>query len=149
MPEVGFYHLSRTPMPLALSRLLGRTLQAGERALVSCHDEAQVGSLDAALWLGDGSDWLPHGTAASGHAPDQPIWLSTAVEAVNGAGFLFLVNIADPVSLAGFTRVFDVFDGALELIVVAARQRWRHAVQAGLTPSYWQEGLRGWERKIG
>ena len=149
MPEVGFYHLSRTPMPHALSLLLGRTLQAGERALVLCQDEAQVETLDAALWLDDGADWLPHGRAASGHAPDQPIWLSTAGEAVNGARFLFLVNSVGPMSLAGFTRVFDVFDGALETIVAAARLRWQQAVQAGLAPSYWQEGVRGWERKAG
>ena len=149
MPEVGFYHLSRTPMTRALSRLLGRTLQAGERALVCCRDEAQVKALDAELWLGDEPDWLPHGTAASGQPLDQPIWLSTASEAANRARFLFLLDAPSPVSMAGFTRVFDLFDGALEPMVAAARLRWQAASQLGLAPSYWQEGLRGWERKAG
>lgn len=149
MPEVGFYHLSRTPMPRALSRLLGRTLQTGERALVCCRDDAEVKALDAALWLGEETDWLPHGTAAGGHDSDQPVWLSTTLEAVNGARFLFLVDLAGPVSLAGFARVFDLFDGASQSIVAAARARWQDAVRAGLAPSYWQESSRGWERKVG
>lgn len=149
MPEFGFYHLSRTPMPRALSRLLGRTLQAGERALVSCRDHAQVEALDVALWLSKEHNWLPHGTAVSGHAPDQPIWLSTVGEAVNGARFLFLVDATGQVPSAGFKRVFDVFDGNLGWVVAAARLRWQAASQAGLAPSYWQEGLSGWERKAG
>ncbi len=149
MPEIGFYHLSRTPMPRALSRLLARTLQTGERALVSCRDEAEVEALDAALWLGEEPDWLPHGAAAGGHAADQPVCLSTAVEAINGARFLFLINGTGSVSLAGFTRVFDVFDGSSQPIVSAARGRWQAATRAGHTPNYWQEGARGWERKTG
>ena len=149
MPEVGFYHLSRTPMPRALARLLGRTLQAGERALVSCRDEAQVKTLDAALWLSEAPDWLPHGTAAGADPPDQPILLSTAIEATNGARFLFLVDAEGAMPLTGFARVFDVFDGSLEPIVAAARRRWQAASGAGLAPSYWQESPRGWERKAG
>ncbi len=149
MPEVGFYHLSRTSMPRALSRLLGRTLQAGERALVSCRDEAQLKALDAALWLSEEPDWLPHGTAPASDPIEQPIWLSTGIEAANGARFLFLVDAEDPAPLTGFTRVFDVFDGGVEPVVAAARRRWQAASAAGHAPSYWQEGPRGWERKAG
>ena len=149
MPEVGFYHLSRTPMPRALSRLLGRTLQVGERALVSCRDEAQVKALDAALWLNEEPDWLPHGTAAGADPLEQPIWLSTGVEAANGARFLFLVDAESTALPTGFTRVFDVFDGGLQPVVAAARRRWQAAGLAGIAPSYWQEGPSGWEHKAG
>ena len=41
LAEIGFYHLTRTGPDEALPRLLGRTLAAGERALVLCGSEAR------------------------------------------------------------------------------------------------------------
>jgi len=34
MSEIGFYHLTRTPLEQALPKLLGRVLAGGGRALV-------------------------------------------------------------------------------------------------------------------
>ncbi len=59
MPQVDFYHLSRSGLIAVLPPLLGRTLQAGERAVVLCADAARVAALDAALWLTENPDWLP------------------------------------------------------------------------------------------
>ena len=92
MTEIGFYHLTRTALPEALARLLDRTSQAGQRALVLCPDEARLKVLDTALWACAEPVWLPHGTAADGDADLQPAWLSTAPEPLNGARFLFLVD---------------------------------------------------------
>ena len=41
MAEIGFYHLTKTALPEALARLLDRTLQSGQRALVLCPDAAR------------------------------------------------------------------------------------------------------------
>jgi DNA polymerase-3 subunit chi len=38
MSEIGFYHLTRSTLEQALPQLLGRTLAAGERAVVLCPD---------------------------------------------------------------------------------------------------------------
>ena len=96
MADIGFYHLTRTGADQALPQLLGRTLAAGQRALVLCGGPERVASLDAALWLCPDPDWLPHGTAESGHAELQPIWLTAtdpgAAGAPNGARFLFLLD---------------------------------------------------------
>ena len=147
MADFGFYHLTRTGPDEALPKLLGRTLAAGQRALVLCGSEERVAALDTALWLSADPDWLPHGTRTTGQAQMQPIWLATDDAAPNGARFLFLVDGAQTARADTFERVFDLFDGRDEAAVVAARRRWTAARQGGHTLTYWQQTARGWERK--
>ena len=147
MAAIGFYHLLRTGPDQALPQLLGRTLAAGQRAAVMCGGPDRVAALDTALWLCPDPDWLPHGSAASGDADLQPIWLATDDAAPNGARFLFLLDNAASTRLDAFERVFDLFDGGDAAAVAAARERWRAAKAAGHAPTYWQQSARGWERK--
>lgn len=147
MSDVRFYHLTRTGPDQALPQLLGRTLAAGQRALVLCGSEERVAALDAALWQCADPDWLPHGTAADGDADLQPIWLTTEDASANGARFLFLKDGAQTMRIGEFDRVFDLFDGTTDAAVAAARERWTTAKAAGHTLTYWQQGPRGWEKK--
>ena len=147
MAEIGFYHLTRTSADKALPQLLGRTLQAGQRAVVLCGSPERVEALDAALWLAPEPDWLPHGASAMGEADLQPIWLTALDENPNGAKFLFLIDGANSARIETYDRVFDLFDGNDEQAVQEARQRWRAAKAAGHTLAYWQQGARGWEKK--
>jgi DNA polymerase-3 subunit chi len=149
MTALGFYHLTRTPLETALPALLARTLRERERAVVVAPKPEQLAALDAALWEAPGELWLPHGTAADGDAPLQPIWLTTTEEAPNGARFLFLTGGAATAQWDTYARIFDLFDGNDADAVAAARTRWRAAAAAGLAPVYWQQGPRGWERKSG
>lgn len=148
MTDIGFYHLTRTGPDQALPQLLGRTLAAGERAVVLCPTPERVAALDDALWQCAEPDWLPHGTAADGDAPLQPIWLTMDDAVPNSARFLFLIDGAESRRLDDFTRVFDLFDGNDEAAVVAARLRWSAAKAAGHALTYWQQGPRGWEKKV-
>lgn len=133
---------------MALPALLGRTLAAGERALVLCASDERVAALDTALWLCSDPDWLPHGTSHTGNADLQPIWITAAdQEAPNGARFLFLLDGAESTVLDRFARAFDLFDGNDAVAVEAARRRWSAAKAAGHALTYWQQGARGWERK--
>ncbi|HLY91251.1 MAG TPA: DNA polymerase III subunit chi [Acetobacteraceae bacterium] len=147
MTDIGFYHLTRTGPDKALPQLLGRTLAAGQRAVVLCADVERLAALDAALWQCAEPDWLPHGTAADGDADLQPVWLTTEVAAPNGARFLFLLDGLRSERLGEFDRVFDLFDGQDEAAVQAARERWRAAKGAGHELTYWQQGAKGWEKK--
>lgn len=147
MAQIGFYHMTRSGTEQVLPPLLGRTLSAGERAVVLCGSQERVDALDASLWLGTDPDWLPHGTARTGHADLQPIWLTTQDDIPNGARFLFLIDGAQSDKLDQFTRVFDLFDGGDESAVAAARQRWTQAKKQGHELTYWQQGQRGWEKK--
>ncbi len=146
MAEVGFYHLTRTALEVALPKLLGRVLAAGGRAVVKAGSEERVAALDAALWLSPDPDWLPHGTRATGEADLQPIWLTVEDEAPNGARHLFLVDGAESTRLEQYDRVFDLFDGRDEAAVAAARRRWAAAKAAGHALTYWRQTATGWER---
>ena len=151
MSEIGFYHLTRTTAEQALPKLLGRTLATGQRATVLCGSEALLKATSDALWASTDPDWLPHGSARTGEAELQPIWLTLVPEAPNGARYLFRLGGAGadaaPPDLAAWQRVFDLFDGGDADAVAAARQRWSLAKQAGHQLTYWQQGERGWQKK--
>jgi len=146
LAEIGFYHLTRTGPDQALPALLGRTLKAGQRALVLCGTAEHVAKLDISLWESREPDWLPHGTEAAGDAPLQPIWIAhgSAKSAPNGARYLFLLDGVAAPEGAEFDRVFDLFDGA---DAAAARLRWSACKAAGHALVYWQQTQTGWERK--
>jgi len=145
--EIGFYHLTRTQVEAALPQLLGRTLAAGQRALVLCRTPERIAAVDAALWGCAEPDWLPHGTAADGDADLQPIWIAADDVAPNGARFLFLIDGAESARLGEFERVFDLFDGNDEAALAAARVRWQAARQAGFPVTYWRQTARGWDKQ--
>ncbi len=126
----------------------GRVLGSGGRAHVLCGEAERAAALDAALWTVPEPDWLPHGMAGGENDALQPILLGTAdVPPGNGARFLFLVDGADSARLSEYDRVFDLFDGADEAAVAAARARWSAAKAAGHALAYWQQGAGGWERR--
>lgn len=147
MTDVGFYHLTRTGPDAALPALLGRTLAAGARAVVRVGSPARVAALDAALWASTEPDWLPHGTARTGHAALQPIWITDTDEQPNGAGFLFLLDGTEAGNLQAWARVFDLFDGGNAAAVADARRRWTAAKAAGHALTYWQQTDRGWSKR--
>jgi DNA polymerase-3 subunit chi len=143
MADIGFYHLTRTTADAALPPLLGRTLAAGQRAVIRLTSADHLAALDRALWLSTDPDWLPHG---ADHPTLQPIYLTLADENPNNAAFLFLLGGADSAALATYTRVFDLFDGTDPVSVTAARTRWTARKAANHTLTYWQQGPTGWTK---
>jgi DNA polymerase-3 subunit chi len=150
MTQIAFYHLQRSPLEAVLPRLLEKTLEAEKRALVLAASEARIEALNALLWTYNPNSWLPHGSAKDGYAEDQPVWLTTGEENLNGAQFLFLTDgmaAADP---GAFERCFDLFDGNDDAAVAAARERWKALKEAGHELTYWQQNQQGkWEEKAG
>ena len=150
MTDVAFYQLERSPLEQVLSKLLEKTLDAGKRALVVAGSEARIEALNGALWSYYQDSWLPHGSAKDGDPTDQPIWLSASDKNVNGADFLFLTDGTASDGLAHFERCFDLFDGNDEVMVAAARERWKRYKDTGNSLTYWQQtGSGGWEEKAG
>lgn len=147
MAEIGFYHLTRSPLEQALPRLLEKALAAGHRVLLRVGSAERLEFLDRALWTYSDESFLPHGSRADGFADEQPVFLTTAVENPNDAEVLVLVDAAAGDDIAGFPRVLDLFDGGDPAQVAAARQRWRDALAAGHRCVYWQQTARGsWSR---
>ena len=149
MTEIGFYHLTATALERALPKLLEKTLEAGERAVVRLATAERVEALNAHLWTYEERSWLPHGAEKDGSAERQPIWLTAQAENPNGAAFLFLADGVEADDLTDFKRVFDLFDGRDDAAVAAARVRWKAAKDAGHSLTYWKQGEGGGWQKAG
>jgi DNA polymerase-3 subunit chi len=146
--EVNFYHLTRTSLEDALPRLLLKTLQAGERAVVIVGSPERVDALNTHLWTFHPDSFLPHGSAKDGEADRQPIWLTHRDENPNGARFLFVADRARSERIAEYNRCFELFDGRDETAVAESRERWREYKVAGHNVVYWQQtAAGGWEKK--
>ncbi len=146
--EVNFYHLTKASLEDALPRLLVKTLQAGERAVVMLGSPERVDALNTHLWTFDPNGFLPHGSMKDGEAARQPVWLTHLDENPNGANFLFVADRAKSEKVDRFKRCFELFDGRDEEAVADTRERWKTYKAAGHTVAYWQQTASGgWEKK--
>ncbi|EKE09758.1 MAG: DNA polymerase III, chi subunit [uncultured bacterium] len=147
MTQIGFYHLTTSPLERALACLLEKTLEAKKRAVVICSSEERLDFLNNVLWTGGKASFIPHGTAKEGFAEDQPIWLTTVNENLNGAQFLFLIEGAASPSLSSYERCLDIFDGNDPEALESARARWKAYKEAGHQVTYWKQTDAGsWEK---
>ncbi len=148
MSEIRFYHLQRTRLEAALPKLLARVLERGERAVVMLGSRERVEALAAHLWTYSDRGFLPHGTAEDGFAAEQPIWLTDKDENPNGAQVVFLADGAESAHAGDFRLCVELFDGADEAAVAAARRRWAAYKAAGHALTYYQQNEAGaWEKK--
>jgi len=146
--EVNFYHLTRSSLEDTLPRLLTKTLQAGERAVVLLGSPERVDALNTHLWVYDPDGFLPHGAARDGEADRQPVWLTHVDENPNGAAFLFVADRARSEKVGDYTRCFELFDGRDDSAVADARERWKAYKTAGHAVAYWQQTeTGGWEKR--
>jgi DNA polymerase-3 subunit chi len=134
MPEVAFHF--NTPDKLAYTaRLLRKAWLKGARVVVLSPREA-IDELDRLIWLVGQGDFVPHarpGDAAAVHK-HSPIQLTDRLDGVDGAATV-LVNLQDAAVAepGAFERVIEVV-GLDDADRVAARQRWRAYVAAGIEP---------------
>jgi DNA polymerase-3 subunit chi len=146
--EIGFYHLTRTPLERALPKLLEKVVAGGMRAVVIAGSAERVEALDAALWTYEQLSFLPHGSARDGAAEEQPIWLTDKDENPNAASVLVLTDGAESAQLGAYARCLDMFDGRDADALASARNRWRALKSAGHSLAYWQQNeAGGWEKK--
>ncbi len=149
MAEVLFYHLTATPLERSLPDILSRALQRDWRVVVRAGSDAQLAAVDDMLWCYDDASFLPHGTAALGHADQQPIYLTTDAENPAQATVLMLVEGAriDPVEVSSFERTCLMFNGNAPDALEAARADWITVRDAGLPGKYWAQVEGKWVEK--
>ncbi len=143
MTDVRFYHLTRTRLETALPKMLEKTLERDQRAVVIAGSDERVESLNAQLWTYDDRGFLPHGSAKDGFAEDQPVWLTARDENPNGAQVLFLNDGASAQSLGDYATCAILFDGTDDTAVACARDQWRTLKAAGHEVTYWKQDERG------
>ena len=148
MTEVRFYHLTRSPLESTLPVMLERTLERGQRAVVMTGSEERAEALAAHLWTFNEASFLPHGTKKDGEGERQPVWLTAADEAPNGAEVLFLTDGAASERIGEHRLCAILFDGNDGEALSAARGQWKVLKDAGHEVTYWQQDDRGaWAQK--
>ncbi|RKF16936.1 DNA polymerase III subunit chi [Roseovarius spongiae] len=149
MGEAYFYHLTRRPLEAALPVLLERALGNGWRVAVRGASRDRLDWLDEKLWLVPEEGFLPHGVAGGPHDADQPVLLTTRMEASNGAQCLMTVDGAEvtPGEVTALARVCVLFDGNDSAAMERARGQWKALTDAGCGAQYWSEESGRWEKK--
>ena len=147
--EVNFYHLTRSSLEDALPRLLMKTLQAGERAVVMLGSPERVDALNTHLWTYDPNGFLPHGAAKDGEAgPPAGLADASRRESQRRAASCSSPTARGPIESAEYRRCFELFDGRDETAVAESRERWKAYKAAGHAVVYWQQTpAGGWEKK--
>ena len=147
MAGAWFYHLTRSPVEVTLATLLPKALEAGWRVAVRGTDQAALERLDGQLWNGDG--FMPHGLAGGPHDADQPVLLTTKMEAANNPTCIMAVDGAEisAEEAMALERVCFLFEGANEAAVEAARGQWKRLTDAGVPAVYWSEETGSWSKK--
>ena len=148
MAEVLFYHLTESRLEDALPPLLEKSLDRGWLVSVHLSSEERCAALDAHLWIYREDSFLPHGGAQAAHAERQPVLLTIAAEAANGATVRFVVDGAEVPALDGVDRLVMMFDGHNQSQLDAARAQWKTLKAGGHALTYWQQTPeRRWEKK--
>ncbi|MGL4371593.1 MAG: DNA polymerase III subunit chi [Alphaproteobacteria bacterium] len=146
--QVGFYQLTLSSLEKALPRLLEKILEAGHRVVVPAGSSERVQSLSYACWTYSPLSFLPHGTQADGHRPeDQPIWLTTTEERPNGASVLVLTEGMFPSRLEGYDRYIYIYEGQNPEALERAKAFGKQFEAQGVNPIYWKQTPSGWAKE--
>ena len=147
MGAAFFYHMTTQPVDVTLPMLLGKARGAGWRVAIRGRDAARLDHLDMNLWEAEG--FLAHGRAGGPHDADQPILLTDADEAPNGASCIVSLDGAEiaPDEVNGSDRTMILFDGNDSDAVTRARAQWKALTAAGCAAQYWSQESGRWEKK--
>ena len=125
MPQVDFYHLTRSDMAEVLVMLVKKSQLAGKKVLVQCPRPAAE-AMDDALWTKDPESWIPHGLDDADGASHAHAWIMSVPEGNPiSAEFLFLLHGAERPDMTSFERVFNLFDGRSDAQLSEARSQWQ------------------------
>ena len=149
MSGAYFYHLTRQPLEVTLTMLLGKAQSAGWKTVVRGTDRARLSWLDEKLWLGPEEAFLPHGLEGGAHDGLQPILLSDQPVLKDGTRCLMAIDGAEVTveEIKSLDRVCILFDGHDETALNAARGQWKSLTDAGAPATYWSEESGRWEMK--
>lgn len=141
--RVRFYHNTREPLALA-RELIASAVASGRKVAVRLADAASLRRLDQMLWTLDPLSFIPHVTTGSALAAETPVVLASMEGTASWPHEDLLFNLAadaDPACIR-FRAVIEIV-GNSEAEILAARRRWKHYLQLGLSPQAEDAALRG------
>ena len=149
MTQIGFYHLTASPLDRALPRLLAKALEAGHRIVVMAGSSERVEWLNGLLWTYSPDSWLPHGSRKDGTPAEHPVWLTEDEENPNDADILVLTDGVSSRSIAAYSRCLVLFDGTDESALHTARAQWKEWKDQNHELVYLQQTESGgWKEKM-
>ena len=120
--RLGFYLTGNQPVERVLPLIARAALGQDQRLLVVAQDADSLQRLDRALWEFSPESFLAHGMADDPEAARQPILLSQACEAPNGATLVALADGAWRAEAEQFDRALLFFADEQR---AEARETWR------------------------
>ena len=142
--QVDFYQLSRDPAESVIPAIARKILDDGGRLLVVSGEGEQRKRISRALWSAGPETYLANDEAQAPLPQVQPILLSDACEALNGARYIALADGHWRDEACAFERAFYFFDDAT---LDEARQSWRVLSKAdGITPRFWRQDGGKWRQ---
>jgi DNA polymerase III subunit chi len=146
LSQAYFYHLTVSPLTVALPQLLEKLFASGQRGVVQMHSAETCEKLDALLWQYKETAFLPH-EASEAQQCDCPLVLMLADHNPNKATMRFLlegVELPD----TPYARLCILFDGQDQDELAIARKQWKEAKERGLDCVYFQQDETGrWMKK--
>ena len=126
MHQIDFYHLSSSDFIKPAVQIAEKALLHGKKTLILV-PENKVSDVSVYLWSEKTDSFLAHGMKGDDLAEFSSIWLSSSSEENPiSATYVILTNGILLDELAGFERVFNLFDGQEELAKEKARNQWRN-----------------------
>jgi DNA polymerase III subunit chi len=142
--EILFYHLTKRNLENVLPRLLEKTLERGQRAIVHTGSVERLKVLDELLWSYDEASFLPHSVVGEPDIDQDPIVLTTEAVNPNNADVRFVVDGAEMPESIPHKRCVLMFDGRDEEAVAKARVAWKSLkALPNHELTYWQEDETG------
>lgn len=146
--QIGFYHLTLSPLEKALPTLIAKAYSSDYRILIMAGSPERVSDINNLLWVYDPASWLPHGSMSDSDPDLQPIYITADVENPNQARLLALIDGVAPENFGDFERCLNLFDGNDETALANARKQWAMWRDAGHELVYYQQSeTGGWREK--
>jgi DNA polymerase-3 subunit chi len=147
MAIIQFYHLTQSPLEVALPRLLEKAYQGGFRVHVKVANAELMAALDKSLWTYAQLAFLPHATEMDARPNLQPILLSTTLENKNNATVLCITDDTRVETNVAYEKVIDMFNGQDSEALANARARWKYYQSVGVEMAYFMQTENGWQKK--
>lgn len=144
--EIRFYHLQQSTIDQALPLIVAKAYEKGHKILIHCTDQASANHIDTVLWTYDPNSFLPHDC---GNESTAPVYITNTQDNKNNADVLIILGGQAPANMNEYALCCDIFDGAKDDQLQAARARWKKwRDEKDLTLSYFQQNENGgWEKK--
>jgi len=149
MSEVFFYHLTQTPLEVALPKILERALSADWSVEIRTNVKTNLEDISNAIWKGPEESFLPNCLEGHEDEKDYPIVLCNSPLKKKLRDCLIVLDQAklQKNEVQRYKRVCLIFDAKNEAQLTNARQSWKSLSEAGVNTVYWAESQGKWVRK--